>query len=129
MFIVKCILTEAFSPVNNFLMFIINFYMFYNKFYTFYNKARTNCNPWHPIPSPTKKLLPCDLTVAKAAAFLFYIKSLLTLQLFDGCIHKVFGTEFCIVDAGYICLAHIIVIVEVDRYCSPGIHEHIFCLM
>lgn len=69
MFIVKCILTEAFSPVNNFLMFIINFYMFYNKFYTFYNKARTNCNPWHPIPSPTKKLLPCDLTVAKAAAF------------------------------------------------------------
>ena len=55
MFIVKCILTEAFSPVNNFLMFIIKFYMFYNEFYTFYNKTQTNCNPWHPIPSPTKK--------------------------------------------------------------------------
>ena len=121
MFIVKCILAEAFSPVNRFLMFIVKFYMFYHNFLLY---------PIFSISSrTTKKLLPCDLTVAKAAAFLFYIKSLLTLQLFDGCIHKVFGTEFCIVDAGYICLAHIIVIVEVDRYCSPGIHEHIFCLM
>ena len=126
MFIVKCILAEAFSPVNKFLMFIIKFYMFYNEFYTFYNKAQTNCNPWHPIPSPTKKAAALRPHGRKGSS---YIKSLLTLQLFDGCIHKVFGTEFCIVDAGYICLAHIIVIVEVDRYCSPGIHEHVFCLM
>lgn len=105
-------------------MFIIKFYMFYNEFYTFYNKVQTNCNP-----IAQKRLLPATLRSQRQQPFLFYIKSLLTLQLFDGCIHKVFGTEFCIVDAGYICLAHIIVIVEVDRYCSPGIHEHIFCLM
>ena len=98
MFIVKCILAEAFSPVNRFLMFIIKFYMFYNEFYTFYNKTQTYCNPWHAPPVAKKRLLPCDLTVTKAAAFLFYIKSLLTLQLFDGCIHKVFCTEFCIVN-------------------------------
>lgn len=45
-------------------MFIIKFYMFYNEFYTFYNKVQTNCNP-----IAQKKLLPCDLTVAKATAF------------------------------------------------------------
>lgn len=105
-------------------MFIIKFYMFYNEFYTFYNKAQTNCNP-----IAQKSCCPATLRSQRQQPFLFYIKSLLTLQLFNGCIHKVFGTEFCIVDAGYICLAHIIVIVEVDRYCSPGIHEHIFCLM
>ena len=52
MFIVKCILTEAFSPVNRFLMFIIKFYMFYNEFYTFYNKTQTYCNPWQVNSNP-----------------------------------------------------------------------------